>query len=164
MNKDEEANEPTSRIDLFKLANSNDDKPKKPKPSFVNASGQKCCDGNNINITDPNILGFESEVFDEAMMGKSPRRKTISSLATMKQNNPTIVDNSFKFSDDDEGIRLQFKPYNELIENLTNSFIINTAKSDQDTDFIEACELSRDSEFLIIVMRNSDEFYKVQVV
>jgi hypothetical protein len=28
----------------------------------------------------------------------------------------------------DEGIRIKFKPYSELIENLTNSFIIKTLR------------------------------------
>lgn len=63
-----------------------------------------------------------------------------------------IIDNNFKFSDEDEGIRQQFKPYSELIENLTNSFIINTSRTERDNDDILMCDMSKNSENLIIIM------------
>lgn len=91
-----------------------------------------------------------------------PERKfSVSKLAI---NNNSIQNNNFVFSEEDEGIRSQFKPYSELIENLTNSFIINTARSLRDSDDIVACELSKDSNYLVLILKNNDEFYKVQVI
>lgn len=43
-----------------------------------------------------------------------------------------VKDNNFTFSDKDEGIKIKFRPYSEIIENLTNSFILKTSDTNED--------------------------------
>jgi hypothetical protein len=59
---------------------------------------------------------------------------------------------------------VKFRPYAEIIENLTNSFIYSTKHGHQDKDDVIECELSRDAETALIVLKNSDEYYKIHVV
>ena len=68
------------------------------------------------------------------------------------------------FDDVDEGIKVKFKPYSEIIENLTNSFIYSTKMGHQDKDDVIDCELSKDAHTAIIILKNSDEYYKIHVV
>jgi hypothetical protein len=75
-----------------------------------------------------------------------------------------IVDNNVKFDEDEEGIRVKFKPYSELIQNLTDSFCINTERSTSDADHIQACELSKDSSLVIVILKRSDEHYMVRTI
>lgn len=63
-----------------------------------------------------------------------------------------------------EGIRRQFKPYSEIIDNMTNMYVINTQQEDQDPENVIACVMSIDSRFLIIILKNCDEYFSIQVL
>ena len=69
-----------------------------------------------------------------------------------------------------EGIKQKFKPYQDIIQNLTNSFIIQTKHFDdfptQDSskfDDVLECVLSKDSDSLVVLLKHSDELYKIRV-
>ena len=69
-----------------------------------------------------------------------------------------------------EGIKQKFKPYRDIIQNLTNSFIIQTKHFDnfpsQDStkfDDVIDCALSKDSDSLVVLLKHSDELYKIRV-
>lgn len=64
-----------------------------------------------------------------------------------------------------DGIRSYFKPYEEIIDNLMDMYIIETKNNGyKSPDNITACQLSVDSKYLIIILKNSDEHYKIRVV
>jgi hypothetical protein len=64
--------------------------------------------------------------------------------------------NDFEFKEDEEGIRLKFKPYKEIIQNLTNMKLLET-ESD-----VVSCEMSNDSTRLLVVLKVSDEHFQVK--
>lgn len=76
----------------------------------------------------------------------------------------TLKDTNMHFSDQDEGIKLKFKPYSEIIENLTNSFIVETNNPDGDSDLVIECMLTKDEHSLIVILKNSDELYLIRVL
>jgi hypothetical protein len=75
-----------------------------------------------------------------------------------------LKDNNFTFSDNDEGIKVKFRPYSEIIENLTNSFILETTGTNEDKDLVIECMLSKDEENIIVILKNSDELYIIRVL
>jgi hypothetical protein len=66
-----------------------------------------------------------------------------------------------------KGIKQKFRPYREIIGNLTNSFIIKTndlndldnIDEEKDQSMVIECCISKDSEYLIAILQNSDELY-----
>jgi hypothetical protein len=77
-----------------------------------------------------------------------------------------LKDNNFTFSDDDEGIKVKFRPYSEIIENLTNSYVVETPNDEEEgeKDLIIECMLSKDEHSLIIILKRSDEKYLLRVL
>jgi len=70
-----------------------------------------------------------------------------------------MKDNNFTLGESDEGFKNKFRPYQEIIENLTNSFIMTTDGNGEDKDLVVECMLSKDEQSLIIILKQSDELY-----
>lgn len=62
---------------------------------------------------------------------------------------------NFKFKDKDEGISQKFKPYQKIIENLTNSITLKTNYDVINVDW------TNDGERFLVVTKKEDEFYEI---
>lgn len=71
-------------------------------------------------------------------------------------SNVKTKNNDFAFSDEEEGIRLKFKPYKDIISNLTNMKLLET-ESD-----VVSCDMSNDSTRLLVVLKTTDEHFQVK--
>ena len=62
-----------------------------------------------------------------------------------------------------EGIKSYFMPYEEIIDNLTSFFIITTTEGKKAMN-ISSCQLSLDSKYMIMILKCSDECFKIRVL
>ena len=65
---------------------------------------------------------------------------------------------NFKFKDKDEGISQKFKPYQKIIENLTNSITLKTNYDVINVDW------TNDGERFLVVTKKEDEFYEIMQI
>jgi len=104
----------------------------------------KCCSSipdsdeeDEEEIGNPQALNKGNTFLDKRKRSMLPHEEVAIGRTIIKDNNQA-------FSDSDEGIKVKFKPYREIIENLTNSFILQTDGEDGEKDLVIECMLSKD--------------------
>ena len=76
---------------------------------------------------------------------------------TQTPSNKVLKSNDFKFNDKEEGMKSNFKPYSDIIQNLTRMYTLETGYD------IISVTLSHNSEVFIVVLMVSDEHYKINL-
>ena len=83
---------------------------------------EKCCTSDSDNDNEDFLRSnmYKSEIIAVSNL----KIRDVNSLAYKNKilKRGALRDNNFRFSDNDEGIKRRFRPYSEIIENLTNSF------------------------------------------
>lgn len=69
---------------------------------------------------------------------------------------PSVVSLKFEFKEVEKGIRQNFKPYNDIIENLTFSLRLRTQYP------IIHCEWSHNGSVLVLILKVSNEHIQIR--